>query len=71
MQSSGGTDPAKDTTDNLDNTVSGGRFQVTFDSSSTPGVTELTGTVFTPTVSPVGGVRVLRERVGALDLHHG
>lgn len=45
--SSGGATPAKNTTDNLDSTVSGGRFTVTFDGTSTPKVTELTGTVFT------------------------
>ncbi len=44
--SSGGLPPAKDTTDNLDGTVSGGRFAVIFDMTSTPKVTELTGTVF-------------------------
>jgi hypothetical protein len=45
--SSGGNAPAKDTTDNLDGTVSGGRFSVTFDGTSTPKVTDLIGTVFT------------------------
>lgn len=44
--SSGGLPPAKDTTDNLDGTVSGGRFTVVFDMTSTPKITELTGTVF-------------------------
>jgi uncharacterized repeat protein (TIGR03803 family) len=44
--SSGGLPPAKNTTDNLDGTVSGGRFQVVFDSSSTPPITALNGTVF-------------------------
>jgi hypothetical protein len=43
--SSGGVAPDKDTTDNLDGTVSGGRFAVLFDNTSTPKVTELTGTV--------------------------
>lgn len=47
--SSGGVLPTKNTTDNLDTTVSGGRFSVTFDDTSTPKVTELTGTVFTST----------------------
>jgi hypothetical protein len=45
--SSGGIPPGKDTTDDLDGTVSGGRFTVTFDGTSTPTVVELTGTVFT------------------------
>ena len=72
VRSSPGTDPAKDTTDNLGGTVSGGRFTVTFDGTSTPLVTELTGTVFTPAVvSPVAGVRVLAEKVAALDLNRG
>jgi hypothetical protein len=43
---SGGTAPAKNTTDNLDGTASGGRFAVTFDATSTPPITALTGTVF-------------------------
>lgn len=42
----GGALPAKDATDNLDGTVSGGRFAVTLDGSSTPRVTDLGGTVF-------------------------
>src|SRR5262249_35216941 len=46
VKSSGGTNPLKDTTNNLDGTVSGGRFTVVFDASSTPKVTQLTGTVF-------------------------
>lgn len=36
--SSGGSDPVKDTTDNLDGTVSGGRFTVIFDGASTPSI---------------------------------
>jgi hypothetical protein len=43
---SGGTLPAKNTTDNLDGTASGGRFTVRFDATSTPPITGLTGTVF-------------------------
>ena len=43
---SGGTPPAKSTADNLDGTTSGGRFAVTFDATSTPPITALTGTVF-------------------------
>lgn len=44
--STGGIAPAKNTQDNLDGTVSGGRFQVLFDNTSTPQITELNGTVF-------------------------
>ena len=36
--SSGGSDPVKDSTDNLGGTVSGGRFTVIFDSTSTPSI---------------------------------
>ncbi len=50
VSDSGGTIPAKNTTDNLDGTVSGGRFSVTFNNTSTPKITELDGTVFTATV---------------------
>lgn len=48
---SGGVAPSKSTADNLDGTVSGGRFRVTFDGTSTPRVTQLTGSLFT--VAPV------------------
>jgi parallel beta-helix repeat protein len=48
--SSGGLMPVKDTTDNPDGTTSGGRFTVTFDQTSTPRLTELSGTVFTLTL---------------------
>ena len=51
--SSGGSAPIKDTTDDLDGTVSGGRFDVTFDTTSTPKLTDLTGTFFTFTVPGV------------------
>ena len=51
VRGSGNMDPAKDTTDNLDNTVSGGRFLVGFDNTSMPGITQLTGTVFTASVA--------------------
>ena len=44
--SSGGVAPAKDTTDNLAGTTSGGRFTVVFDGTSTPQITQLTGTPF-------------------------
>jgi hypothetical protein len=48
--SSGGTVPVKDTTPNLDGTVSGGRFTVVFDNTSTPEITDLSGTVFTSSI---------------------
>ena len=38
--------PAKDTTNNLDGTLSGGRFSVTLDNTSTPRLMDLSGTVF-------------------------
>ena len=44
LLSSGGASPVKNTTDNLDGSVSGGRFTVVFDDTSTPRVTELDGT---------------------------
>lgn len=44
--SSGVMPPVKNTTDNLGGTLSGGRFAVVFDSTSTPPLTGLTGTVF-------------------------
>lgn len=50
--SSGGVAPSKDTTDNLDGTSSGGRFTVVFDNTSTPKITELTGTIFTAAAAP-------------------
>jgi len=42
---SGGVAPAIDTADNLDGTVSGGRFTVVFDNTSTPKITALNGTI--------------------------
>ena len=45
-KTSGGVAPAKNTTDNLDGTTSGGRLSITFDNTSTPKITELTGTPF-------------------------
>ena len=51
--SSSGSTPAKNTQDNLDGTVSGGRFQVVFDNTSTPQITELNGTVFAVAVPDV------------------
>ncbi|MDA1277237.1 MAG: Ig-like domain-containing protein [Verrucomicrobia bacterium] len=44
LLSSGGATPIKDTTDDLDSTVSGGRFTVVFNNTSTPKITELGGT---------------------------
>jgi hypothetical protein len=43
---SGGAVPSKDTTNNLDGTLSGGRFAVTLAATSTPSITQLSGTVF-------------------------
>jgi hypothetical protein len=50
--SSGGVTPQKETVDNLDGTVSGGRFSVVFDNTSTPKITELGETVFTFAIPP-------------------
>jgi uncharacterized repeat protein (TIGR01451 family) len=54
---SGGTAAVKDVTNNLDGTVSGGRFAVTFDNTSTPRIIDLSGTVFalaaTDTTAPM------------------
>lgn len=44
---SSGATPDRNTTDNLDGTLSGGRFLVVFDATSTPKLTDLTGTFFT------------------------
>jgi hypothetical protein len=46
VRSSGSTDPVKNTSNNLDGTISGGGFAVVFSSTSTPKITELSGTVF-------------------------
>ncbi len=51
--SSGGATPVKDSTDNLDGTISGGRFTVVFDSSSTPSITSLNGTIFASTTEQI------------------
>ena len=62
--SDNGSAPLKDTTDNLDGTISGGRFTVIFSATSTPQITQLQGTFFAaanPTItftgflSPIGG----------------
>lgn len=47
---SSGNAPEKNTTDNLEGTLSGGRFTVNFDDISTPKITELGGTFFAVTV---------------------
>ncbi len=46
VRGTNGSLPIKDTTDNLNGTVSGGRFRVVFGATSTPVITALTGTVF-------------------------
>jgi hypothetical protein len=66
VKSSGGASPAKNKANNLDGTTSGGRFTVTFSNTSTPKITELSGTVLatdldqvspvtTASVTPAGG----------------
>jgi hypothetical protein len=50
---SGGVESAKDLTDNLDGTVSGGRFFVRLDGGSQPSILDLAGTVFAVTGQPV------------------
>ena len=71
VRSSGNTNPTKNVTDNLDNTVSGGRFTVIFDNTSTPTVTQLTGTLFTPSLTPAGDITFLIAEVGGLSLNKG
>ena len=51
LQSSGGFTPIKNTTDDLDGTVSGGRFTVLFNNTSTPKITELSGTVIAMSIN--------------------
>src|SRR5581483_2993239 len=46
VKSSGNTDPVKNMTDNQDGTVSGGTFTVIFDETSSPKLSELSGTIF-------------------------
>jgi uncharacterized repeat protein (TIGR01451 family) len=66
---SGGAPPLKDMTNNLDGTVSGGRFSLRFDNTSTPTITNLSGTVFAiagvNSGSPRIGVRVRGQGVTA------
>lgn len=50
--SSGGALPVKNTADHQDGTISGGTFGVVFDNTSTPKITELTGTLFTSSSPP-------------------
>jgi hypothetical protein len=50
VQSSGPQPPGKDTTDNSQGTVSGGRFDVVFDATSVPAITDLSGTAFAATI---------------------
>ena len=56
VKGSGNSVPVKDTTDNLDGTASGGRFTVTLDNTSSPKVSELTGTVFAATTAIMGDI---------------
>ena len=56
VKGSGNTLPIKNTTDNLDGTVSGGKFTVTLDNTSSPKVSELTGTVFAATTAIMGDI---------------
>ena len=69
--SRGGLPPVKDTTDDLDGTTSGGRFNVTFDDTSTPAITDLSGTVFTFSAPPATGIDLLIDQVAALNLQNG
>lgn len=60
VRSSGGAEPVKDTTDDLNGMISGGRFEVIFDATSTPTIMELGGTVFgmfesTPQIEAITG----------------
>jgi probable HAF family extracellular repeat protein len=65
VRSAANTDPLKDTSENLDGTISGGRFTVVFSDTSTPRITELNGTffavgaeekiAFTGFLAPIGG----------------
>ena len=50
---SGGATPANEPADNLDGTESGGRFAVVFDNTSTPRITELSGTFIAMSVNAV------------------
>lgn len=50
VRSSDNSEPVKNTGDDLDGTISGGRFVVSFGSSSIPRITELNGTIFASAV---------------------
>ncbi len=52
VRGSGGAIPVKNVADSLDGTVSGGRFTVTFDGTSTPTASELNGTIMTFSTAP-------------------
>ena len=63
---SGAVAATKDTTNSLDGTVSGGRFSLNFDDTSTPKITELGGTVFSATLSePLPEEDILVNGVGS------
>jgi IPT/TIG domain len=64
VRGSGASAPQKDTTDNLDGTLSGGRFTVTFDSTSTPTLDGLGGTVFAMSTLPAPAVSSLSPTLG-------
>ncbi|TAK26291.1 MAG: hypothetical protein EPO26_00310 [Chloroflexota bacterium] len=64
--SDGAAQPAKNTANNLDGTVSGGRFDVLFSSTSRPRINELSGTVFTFSVD-AGSFVVLSGEQTRLD----
>ena len=49
VRGSANADPIKNTTDNQDGTISGGTFGVTFDETSSPKLSQLTGTIFSIT----------------------
>ncbi len=53
IQTDGGGVPAKNTNDYIDKTVSGGRFTVVFSNTSTPKITELSGTIIAMSVNRV------------------
>jgi len=72
VRSSGQVDPDVDFTNNLDGTISGGRFTVVFDATSTPPITALTGTPLTTAVaSAADGLALLASRVDVLPLRRG
>jgi uncharacterized repeat protein (TIGR01451 family) len=62
VRGSGGADPVKSTVDNADGTGSGGRFDVVFDATSTPKITELGGTVFAAAPNAAEMVSALMDK---------